>query len=125
MANGHGGARPGAGRKARAVEHAGAVAAAERRIADRLPGLIENLFRLADGGFEQVEERWGPGPPGPDGTSGAPVLVSRKVTWAAPDRAANQYLVDRVLGRPTERHQLSGGDGAPFKVYVGVDLDHV
>ena len=112
---GKGGARPGAGRKAKGAKAArklGPVAAAEDRVTDRLPVLIDNLFYLADGHFEQIEEKWEPGEPNPDGTPADRVLASRKITWAAPDRQANVYLVDRVLGRPTERREVTVEDGS-------------
>ena len=31
-----------------------------------------------------------------------------------PDRAANIYLIDRVLGKPTEKHEHTGADGDPL-----------
>lgn len=31
-----------------------------------------------------------------------------------PDRAANIYLIDRVLGKPTEKHEHTGQDGDPL-----------
>lgn len=123
-----GGARPGAGRKKGPEKFPGAAALADQTIAEKLPKLLENLFVLADGGFEQVEEKWEEGELPADSKPGDKpplVLVSRKVTWAAPDRAANQYLIDRILGRPTERHEVTGEDGAPFKVYLGIDVDQV
>lgn len=33
-----------------------------------------------------------------------------------PDRAANEYLINRVMGKPTDRTELSGVDGAPIAV---------
>src|SRR4051812_13156048 len=52
-----GGRRPGAGRKPRAEKHAQPVAAAEQRIRDRLPEILDNLFHLADGGYLRVREK--------------------------------------------------------------------
>jgi hypothetical protein len=129
MANGHGGVRQGAGRKAKAEAYAGAITAAERRIADRLPRLLDNLEYLADGGYEEVAQTFEPaglvfveapvrdrkgvilldamGRPlmarqraFPDLPPEQLVCVRRVVTVAAPDRAANIYLVDRILGKP-------------------------
>lgn len=154
MAGGHGGARPGAGRPRKRVKHAGEVSRAEQAIADQLPRLIENLLYLAHGGYEQVEEHWEPagaitvpgilrnadgtpelGPRGgvvrvavpayPDRPADELVLVSRRRTIAPPDRNANAYLVDRILGKPTETHEHSGEDGGPIKVYLNVDPDAV
>jgi hypothetical protein len=111
MANGHGGARPGAGRKARADKHAGQIAAAEQKIADRLPDLVENLLILASGAWVQGDKCDDQGKP--------------LVYLTPPDRSANVYLLDRILGKPTNRCEVSGEDGQPFKVYVGVDVDRV
>lgn len=83
----------GPGRPRTAVKHAGPIAKAEKQIADRLPSLIENLFILADG--VTVEE---------DG------IVYRR----PPDRQANEYLINRILGKPTERQEVSGVDGGPI-----------
>lgn len=111
MANGHGGARQGAGRKPRASKHAGAIADAEQKIADQLPKLVENLLKLAQGVLVQTETEDADGGP--------------EIYLTAPDRAANVYLIDRILGKPTDRHEVTGEDGEPFKVYVGIDLDRI
>jgi hypothetical protein len=101
MANGHGGARPGAGRKRKAEKFEGEVAAAERRIADRLPRLIDNLFKLADGVAVERETR--------DGV---------EVFESPPDRDANKYLIDRILGRPTERVEAEHSGALDVGVHV-------
>lgn len=80
---GKGGARPGAGRPRTAIKHTAQVASAEKRIADRLPRLIDNMFALADG----VKE-----------INGAGAVYTRP-----PDRQANEYLINRVLGKTPER----------------------
>ena len=77
------------------------VAEADKAICDHLPQLIKNMITLADGGYQRVEEKWEPSELVP----GEMVLVERKVSVADRDRAANQYLIDRVLGKPTERHE--------------------
>jgi hypothetical protein len=112
-----GGARPGAGRKKRSVKHAGPVATAEQRIADQLPSLIENMLKLAHGGYQRVEEEWTPlADESDDGETSTPsgphplVMTKRKVSWAEPDRSANVYLIDRILGRPRQSVEV-GGDG--------------
>jgi len=68
---GTGGARPGAGRKPRSEKFARPIAAAEKRIADHLPKLIDNMIEQADAG----------------------------------DYKANEYLINRIMGKPTERHE--------------------
>lgn len=87
---GPGGARPGAGRKRKSDKFAGQIAKAEKRIADRLPDYIDNLQLLADGVL--VEEF--------DIVSGKPRVFKR-----APDRQANEYLINRIMGKPTDRKE--------------------
>ena len=98
MAGKNGGARPGAGRKPKAEKYETAINRAEKRIADRLPELIDNMFRLAEGvTVQEVDEEGG-------------VLVYSK----PPDRQANEYLINRILGKPTERAEFTGQDGEPL-----------
>jgi hypothetical protein len=140
---GRGGARPGAGRKPKAETHETAIAGAEKRLADRLPVTIGTLEELADGGLQTVEEIYEPAgtifvdatetvidgkgnprpvrvkvPAFPDLDPAEMVLVKRVVSHLAPDRAANIYLADRIMGKPKERHELSGedGDAIPFAI---------
>ena len=75
--------------------YAGRIRSAEDQVADRLPQLISNLFQLADGIW--VEEKDGDG--------------ERRVYSRPPDRQANEYLINRILGKPTEAVELSGPDG--------------
>jgi len=105
-------------------------------IADNLPQLVANLIRLANGGFDRREERWEPAAivtvedtlRTPDGQTmfdvqGKPirirrpafpdivptefVIVERRQLRAEPDRAANEYLIDRVMGKPTNVQEIS------------------
>lgn len=115
--SGHGGAREGAGRKAKPDKFKLPIAKAEKRIVDRLPELIDNMFILANGGYERVEEEWQPAGlvyigsgefarrAFPDLPSDQLVLVKRKSSIADKDRAANQYLIDRIMGKPTDRKE--------------------
>lgn len=103
--NGHGGARANAGRRAKAEKFAAPIAAAEQRIADRLPQLIDNMFALADGVTVQTT----------DEETGATDVYTRP-----PDRAANIYLIDRILGKPTQRTEVTGEDGEPL--FAGTTL---
>jgi hypothetical protein len=86
---GTGGARAGAGRKPKRDKDPDAILAAEARIRSRLPELVDNMFILAEG--VRVQEEL------PDGT---PIIFTRP-----PDRQAITYLMDRVMGKPTERHE--------------------
>lgn len=97
---GLGGRRPGAGRPRKSDKFAGAIAKAEKRIADRLPELVELQFELAQGVW--VEEI------GP--------LGQRKVYKRIPDRDAGQYLMNRILGKPIERQEIGGVDGGLIEV---------
>lgn len=118
------------GRPARADKHARPIARAEKQIADRLPSLIDNMLRLADGGYERVEEQWAPAGSlyvgsgewqrkmYPDKPDDELVLIKRTVSVADKDRAANQYLIDRIMGKPTERQEITGADGADLKLQL-------
>jgi len=101
------GAKPaaGGGRRKAGRTREEAAAEADRVICEKLPELIGNLIKLAAGGFERVELKYQPAGKGPDAAKDGLVLVERKVRTAEPDRAANIYLIDRVLGRP------KGSDG--------------
>jgi hypothetical protein len=97
---GKGGARPGAGRKPKAEKFKQPIAKAEKRIADRLPSLIDKMLDLADGVMvEEVD------------LSGEKTVYQRP-----PDRVALIYLIDRIMGKPTERRELSGPERGPIPV---------
>jgi hypothetical protein len=98
---GHGGYRPGAGRKADADKYGGHIDAAKERIVQEMPGLIDNLLVLAHGFYYEKSL--------PDGQT---VVVYK----TAPDRQANEYLINRIIGKPTERTEVSGQDGGPLVV---------
>lgn len=129
MPNGHGGARPGAGRKTTQERFGQKVETTESKIASRLARTVENLTKLADGENVIVEEEWVPaglvfvdsvlkysngqpmvGPTGgplktkvlafPDKKPDELVLVKRKRIGTGRDRQANIYLIDRILGKP-------------------------
>lgn len=88
----NGGQRPGAGRKAKADKFKVPIAKAEQRIADRLPVLIDKMLELADGvPVEDVN----------------PVTGEVSVYKTPPDRQALIYLIDRIMGKPTQRKELS------------------
>jgi hypothetical protein len=100
--NGHGGTRASAGRKSKADKFAGPIADAEKRIADRLPEVIDWMFELAEG--VTVQESM------PNGGT--------RIYTRPPDRQANEYLLNRIMGKPTERHEVSGEDGEPIPVQL-------
>lgn len=86
MANGHGGKRPGAGRPRTAVVHESPIRQAERKIVDRLPWLVDQLIVLAEGVMVETTALTGE------------TVVYKK----PPDRASCEYLMDRIMGKPTQ-----------------------
>ena len=134
-----GGRRAGAGRKRTGDTYASKINAVEKQIADRLvrkgvlPGLIDNLLFLADGGYTEVVETWEPAgmlttgaglgtmPAFPDLPVEQLVLVKQTRTIAPPDRAANIGLIDRILGKTVAPLEVSGPGGDPivFTLHLG------
>lgn len=90
------------GRPNRKNAHARPIAQAEKRIADRLPSLIDKMFELAEG--VMVEEQ----------TMAGAVVYQRP-----PDRTAIQYLADRIMGKPTEK--LDAEVHGSFEVVKALD----
>lgn len=88
------------GRPAKADKFAGQIAKAEGRIAKNLVRYIENMEALADGIFEEQMT-----------VEGVKIVYQRP-----PDRQANAYLIDRIMGKPTERKELSGPEGGLIEV---------
>jgi hypothetical protein len=88
------------GRTPKAEKFAGQIAKAEGRIAKNLVRYIENMEALADGVFvEEIDE-----------------TGKRTIYQRPPDRAANEYLINRVMGKPTERREISGPDAGPLPI---------
>lgn len=141
VAPGNGGARPGAGRKPLREKYAAPLNKAEKAIAVHLPKAAANLVTLADGGFVRTEKKFmlaasmtrsdiardKEGNP-LCGQNGKPIRVDvlifphieptefveveRKEITLAPDRAANEYLIDRIAGKPIQANEISGPDGS-------------
>lgn len=89
----HGGARPGAGRKPKDEKFKVPIAKAEKKIADKLPWLVDQALELAAGVW--VEE---------------PSITGRVVYQKPPDREAIKYLMDRIMGKPTDRREITTPD---------------
>ena len=102
MADTRGGARPGAGRKAKRDKYGTAIQRAEKQIVDKLPQLIDNMMALADGVL--VEE--------------TTLTGGRVVYQRPPDRQANEYLINRIMGKPTERQEVSGPEGEALRITI-------
>ena len=91
----------GPGRKRKADKFARPIARAEKQIADQLPALITNMLTLANGVL--VEDT-------------NPVTGNVQIYQKPPDRAANEYLINRILVKPIERQEIGGVDGGPIEV---------
>lgn len=88
-----GGQRPGAGRPRKRDVHGTAIVQAEKQIRDRLPELIGRMLELANGITVQETDKDG----------------GVNVYTRPPDYKAGAYLIDRIMGKPTERREDSGG----------------
>jgi hypothetical protein len=126
VANGHGGRRAGAGRKPHTQKYAPQIVAMHDRLADGQPRYVDNLELLADGGYNQIIEVWEPAGlitisklieteqgaarvtelAFPELPPEQLVCVRRTRSVAAPDRKANEYLINRVAGTPTQRVEI-------------------
>jgi hypothetical protein len=96
----------GPGRPRKAEKFSGPIAKAEKQIADRLPQLIDNLLRLAEGVW--VEET---------------TPTGQRITYKTPpDRQSNEYLINRILGKPTERREDDVSGALRIQV-VYADID--
>ena len=94
---GSGGVRPGAGRKPKAEKYQRPISTAEKRIADRLPAIVDAMLSLALGVSVQEE--------------GKPTIYAKP-----PDRLACEYLMNRIMGRPTEQAAETETRGEPLQV---------
>lgn len=108
-----GGARPSAGRKSKAEKHATAIEKAEGKVVDHLPALVDRMLLL---GYGVRQTRKTP--------QGEEVVFT-----TPPNFRALAYLIDRILGKATERQEISGPDGDPVWIEMQQrferDLDKV
>lgn len=113
----HGGARPGAGRKPHRLKYRFEIETFTAKAAKDIASCYENLKRLADGVPHVVEETYETVFSARAKLKGEPsaldamnpldmILVERKVTTPAPDRLANEYIINRVLGRCASQSEL-------------------
>jgi hypothetical protein len=103
-----GGARPGAGRPRKSEKHRGAIAKAEKRIADRLPELIDLQFALAKGvslvqSSKELQNVIEMLKSDPDEAS-AVVDKLKDFFAVAPDGNSGRYLIDRIMGKVQPRN---------------------
>jgi hypothetical protein len=108
MANGWGGARPGSGRKRKAEKYSTEIEAAERRLADTLPKRLRTMERLANGGIEVTKlKRERVRVEAADGSVRYEMVITEAVTEKTlPDRKANEYLINRIMGNPAQEVDL-------------------
>ena len=100
-----GGKRPGAGRKPLAVKRLTEKQLMEEWIKRDLEDYYNNLRALATGEIlvEKDDRR---------------AKSGKRVYKVAPDRAALEYLVNRLLGKPKEQIKHSGEEDKPFGVVL-------
>ena len=127
MAAGHGGARPGAGRKPKADKFKRQITRADKTIVGDLDVRVRTLTQIADGNYPIEEEVWKPAalvivdateivetdkgavsvkiktPAFPNLPPDEMVLVEKRISVAAPDLKANVYLVNRIMGSPSRQ----------------------
>lgn len=131
MASSHGGARANSGRKPKRIKYSAPVNKSEKKLAAHLEKAAENLIVLADGGFLRITrvmkmagsltksefvEKEGPRggitmqrievPMFPDLPAEQLICVEEKHEIAEPDRAANEYLFDRIGGRAGQMEEV-------------------
>lgn len=113
-----GGARAGAGRPTKETTKLKADFndVTRAQLVEWLPRLLANMKVLADGGYERITDKFEPGP------DGEPMLIERKVETAEPDRGANEYLINRLLGRPIQGVEHSGKDDKDLPSVVTIYL---
>lgn len=87
----------GPGRPRKRDANAGAITRAEKQIRDRLPEVVDKMLELAMGVL--VEEQ---------------TLEGRFIYQKPPDYKAAAYLIDRIMGKPTERREVKNQEGPPI-----------
>lgn len=86
---GTGGPRPGAGRKQKIDKYKVDINKAEKQIRDKLPEIVQSQIALALG-VKTVD------------------ALTGLVYTTIPDRAAGQYLMNRIMGSPMQKQEISG-----------------
>lgn len=88
MASSAGGFRPGAGRKPKADKYRADINRAEKQIRDKLPEIVAAQIALSLG--VRTEDENG--------------LIYTTI----PDKAAGQYLMNRIMGSPNQKLEIEG-----------------
>lgn len=136
----NGGARSGSGRKRNNEKYAAPVATFHDQAASDIDARYRALAFLADGGYEEIEEVYEPAglimvnkevitedgrsvnvkePAFPHLDPEQLVCVQRKKKIAAPDRAANIYLVDRLAGKPVAAVEVDPDPEGTLEITAG------
>lgn len=98
----HGGKRDGSGRKKTREKFETEVNKAEKKIANKLPWLVDRMLELA-GGVKCADYD----------LEGNPNVYDK-----APDRQAIEYLLNRILGKPTEHQEIEGGETTKVEINI-------
>lgn len=88
MAAPKGGPRPGAGRKPKAQKYSADINKAEKKIRDSLPAIVDAQIALAIGLMT--------------------ITAEGDIYTTVPDKAAGQYLMNRIMGSPIQKQEISG-----------------
>ncbi len=124
MSNGHGGARPGAGRKPKAERYAPEIESANDKVFDRLGDNVDALQARADNDLIVVHEEYAPAgtvtvddveidgdgrvhkvkkPAFPGSDPKQLVLVKRRTVNNGPSETALIWLAEQGVGKPTQQ----------------------
>lgn len=103
-----GGTRPGAGRPRKRDLYQAHIRAAEHKILDRLPEIVDWMLTLAEGVRVQDTD-----------LTGQLVVYQRP-----PDRASCEYLMDRIMGKPTQPYVVRE-QAERVAALLGVDVQEV
>lgn len=124
----NGGARPGAGRKAKAEKYKQPIAKAEKKIVDKLPWLVDQALACAKGvplvqsspAINIVVGMLQQCVTAPDQVAALNAAIDRLeyIFSTPPDAKSIQYLMDRIMGKPLAKQEVTGEDGAPLAISV-------
>jgi len=111
----NGGARPGAGRPKKTVKFERPINRAEKQVCDHLPVLVDTMLAQAKGVLlidddEQIRALCDTIKRHLGDNDDARALCERigEIYTVRPDTKAGQYLIDRIMGKPTERKEIDG-----------------
>lgn len=103
--SGHGGARPGSGRKKKVQLLAGPIERIRGDIEELAPLLGPSLRELVNGVYVEETDSHG----------------TRRIYRQPPNLGAIQTVIDRVLGKVGDRREITGAGGGPIIIEVKDD----